>query len=47
MLTQKARYALHALIVLAEHGGREPMMIATSPSKPACRANSLNRFCWA
>jgi len=28
MLTQKARYALHALIVLAEHGGREPMMIA-------------------
>ena len=28
MLSQKARYALHALIVLAEHGGREPMMIA-------------------
>lgn len=28
MLTQKARYALHALIVLAEHSGREPLMIA-------------------
>jgi Rrf2 family protein len=28
VLSQKARYALHALIVLAEHGGREPMMIA-------------------
>ena len=28
MLSQKARYALHALIVLAEHGGREPMMSA-------------------
>ena len=28
MLSQKARYALHALIVLAEHGGKEPMLIA-------------------
>jgi Rrf2 family protein len=28
MLSQKARYALHALIVLAEHGDSEPMMIA-------------------
>src|SRR6201996_5879368 len=28
MLSQKARYALHALIVLAEHSGEEPMMIA-------------------
>jgi len=28
MLSQKARYALHALIVLAEKGGGEPMMIA-------------------
>ncbi len=28
MLSQKARYALHALIVLAEQGGDEPMMIA-------------------
>ena len=28
MLSQKARYALHALIVLANHGGDEPMMIA-------------------
>jgi Rrf2 family protein len=28
MLSQKARYALHALIALAEHGGDEPMMIA-------------------
>jgi len=27
MLSQKARYALHALIVLAEHGGSEPMQI--------------------
>jgi Rrf2 family protein len=28
MLSQKARYALHSLIVLAERGGDEPMMIA-------------------
>ena len=28
MLSQKARYALHALIVLAQHQGDEPMMIA-------------------
>jgi Rrf2 family protein len=28
MLSQKARYALHALIVLANRGGDEPMMIA-------------------
>lgn len=28
MLSQKARYALHALIVLAQHDGREPMQIA-------------------
>lgn len=28
MLSQKARYALHALIVLAGHGGSEPIMIA-------------------
>ena len=28
MLSQKARYALHALIVLAEHTGEEPMPIA-------------------
>ena len=28
MLSQKAHYELHALIVLAERGGREPMMIA-------------------
>jgi len=28
MLSQKARYALHALIVLAEHGGGEPLQIA-------------------
>jgi Rrf2 family protein len=28
MLSQKARYALHALIVLAEHGDAEPMQIA-------------------
>ena len=28
MLSQKARYALHALIVLAEHAGEEPMQIA-------------------
>ncbi|MBV9330021.1 MAG: Rrf2 family transcriptional regulator [Alphaproteobacteria bacterium] len=28
MLSQKARYALHALIALARHGGREPMLIA-------------------
>ena len=29
MLSQKARYALHALIVLAEHTGEQPMQIAT------------------
>jgi Rrf2 family protein len=28
MLTQKARYAVHALIVLAEHDEDEPLMIA-------------------
>ena len=28
MLSQKARYALHALIVLAEYGGEEPLQIA-------------------
>ncbi len=28
MLSQKARYALHALIVLAEHSGDAPMQIA-------------------
>jgi Rrf2 family protein len=28
VLSQKGRYALHALIVLAEHDGEEPMMIA-------------------
>jgi Rrf2 family protein len=28
MLSQKARYALHALIVLAEHGGSKPLQIA-------------------
>jgi Rrf2 family protein len=28
MLSQKARYAVHALIVLAEHQAEEPLMIA-------------------
>lgn len=28
MLSQKARYAVHALIVLAEYEGEEPLMIA-------------------
>jgi Rrf2 family protein len=28
MLSQKARYALHALLVLAQHDGEAPMMIA-------------------
>ena len=28
MLSQKARYALHALIVLAGNGGKSPMLIA-------------------
>jgi Rrf2 family protein len=28
MLSQKARYALHALIMLAEHGDKEPAQIA-------------------
>lgn len=35
MLSQKGRYALHALIVLAEHNGQEPMMIAEIAEK-AC-----------
>ena len=33
MLSQKARYALHALIVLTEHDGAEPMMIADIAEK--------------
>jgi Rrf2 family protein len=33
MLSQKARYAMHALLVLAEHGGHEPMMIADVAAK--------------
>jgi Rrf2 family protein len=33
MLTQKARYAVHALIVLAEYDGDEPMMIADIAEK--------------
>ncbi len=33
MLTQKARYALHALLVLTEHGSDEPMMIADIAAK--------------
>jgi len=33
MLSQKARYAMHALLVLAEHGGNEPMMIADVAAK--------------
>src|SRR5438046_3880265 len=33
MLSQKGRYALHALIVLAEHGTREPMMISEIAEK--------------
>lgn len=28
MLSQKARYALHALLVLAQRDGQEPMMVA-------------------
>jgi Rrf2 family protein len=33
MLSQKGRYALHALFVLAEHGGDEPMLIADIADK--------------
>jgi Rrf2 family protein len=33
MLSQKARYAMHALLVLAEHGSDEPMMIADVAAK--------------
>ena len=33
MLSQKARYALHALIVLAEHGDGDPVMIADIASE--------------
>ncbi|HEX2591867.1 MAG TPA: Rrf2 family transcriptional regulator [Rhizomicrobium sp.] len=33
MLTQKARYAVHALIVLAEHDSEEPLMIADIAEK--------------
>lgn len=40
MLSQKARYAVHALIVLAEHDGDEPMMI----SEVAERARVPRKF---
>lgn len=40
MLSQKARYAMHALLVLAEHGNREPMMIADI----AARAHVPHKF---
>lgn len=40
MLSQKGRYALHALLVLAGHGGREPMMIADI----AAEANVPRKF---
>ncbi|HTQ13503.1 MAG TPA: Rrf2 family transcriptional regulator [Rhizomicrobium sp.] len=33
MLSQKGRYALHALIVLARHGGEAPMLIADIAEK--------------
>ena len=33
MLSQKARYAMHALLVLAEYGGDEPMLIADVAAK--------------
>ncbi len=33
MLSQKGRYALHALIVLAEHDGEDPMMIGDIAEK--------------
>ncbi len=33
MLSQKARYALHALIVLTEHDSDEPLMIADIAAK--------------
>jgi len=33
MLSQRARYAMHALIVLAEHGDDAPMMIADIAAK--------------
>mgnify|MGYP001597540504 CR=1 FL=1 len=40
MLSQKARYALHSLIVLAQHGGDEPMLI----SDIADEANAPRKF---
>ena len=47
MLSQKARYALHALIVLAEHGGGEPKMIADIAAEARCRESFSSRFCWS
>ncbi|HEX3809228.1 MAG TPA: Rrf2 family transcriptional regulator [Rhizomicrobium sp.] len=40
MLSQKARYALHSLIVLARHDGDEPMLIADI----ADEANAPRKF---
>jgi Rrf2 family protein len=44
MLSQKARYALHALIVLANHGGGEPMMIADIAERAAVPRKFLEQI---
>lgn len=44
MLSQKARYALHALIVLANHGGGEPMMIADIAEQAAVPRKFLEQI---
>ena len=44
MLSQKARYALHALIVLANHGGGEPVMIADIAEQAAVPRKFLEQI---
>jgi Rrf2 family protein len=44
MLSQKARYALHALIVLANHGGGEPLMIADIAEQAAVPRKFLEQI---
>ena len=44
MLSQKGRYALHALIVLADHDGEEPMMIADIAEEPGVPRKFLEQI---
>ena len=46
MLSQKSRYALRALLVLAAKGDTSPVQISKLPRPPACRASSSSKYCW-